>query len=929
MADFSNIIQEINTNLPDNNSQAITAAKLRTTLIDLTNQIDTVQDDFETDIQGELSNLVIDNLTSTDTDKALSANQGKVLSETIDDVSNAVSNIENTLNFVENTLTSFSITNSGFLAKRTFDGQGTQNISYVQISKTTSSPYMSVAFYPIVQGRKYVISIPKTGNSNMNVWAYTMVVASETLSTTWYDPDGYNINLQGNEASQNITIDSALDYNYIAVCYDSRSSIPTVSEIYSELIDTVSTLQDNVENLQDDFDTLEGDVSTIQGDVENLQDDFEALDNQVNGVFEEQTQTIAISDVLIPHTSTFIQTNSTDEKVNIYVSTSYSYMTTAFYPIVQGRKYVITIPKTGNTSMGVWAYIDSLRTSTSNIFVYNGSYDGNRGNSGEQTITIERASNHNYIAVSYDSRYSLPTVSETTFILLEEGIVQEIETLQSDVEELQSEMEDLQPETIDIVLPDKIYAVVDDTLQLFYSGMIKAKNYKNYDIRVSCSKGAQYGRYFEYKPSISDVGTIPFNIEVRDNNGKLISTKSCNIVVVNKPVSPSNNINILCFGDSLTTFGQWPEEACRRLIGTSGTPNADGLSNISFCGSKHNNLAYYYGHGGWTWGSFTSAAGPQFRFYVSGISVEPIAGDTYSNNNHTYTVVETNISNGEGNILFSTGSPNNTPSAAPSQLTKISGNGDTTISYSSFANEAENPLWDETNNKMSFVPYVNQYCGQNEDVAAVYVLLTWNGLMPYMTDFSAMKNNIKTFADTLHAEYSNAKLKIMSVPMPSPYDAHAYGAGGNLETYSYSDTYALKITAMNMAKMYQEFANSDELSGTSGDAYNTFVEYVGVPVQYDCEYSVQLSKKIANTRIRIIDYAPNTRYELGTYLKYQNNYYVVSSIVPSSSTSFPWNYVQLFDPYETITGNTVHPAETGYMQIADAVYRNIVANFCQ
>lgn len=35
MADFNEIIQEINTNLPDNNTQAITAAKLRTTLIDM------------------------------------------------------------------------------------------------------------------------------------------------------------------------------------------------------------------------------------------------------------------------------------------------------------------------------------------------------------------------------------------------------------------------------------------------------------------------------------------------------------------------------------------------------------------------------------------------------------------------------------------------------------------------------------------------------------------------------------------------------------------------------------------------------------------------------------------------------------------------------------------------------------------------------
>lgn len=48
MSDFSNIIQEINENLPDNTTQAITAKKLRDTLVDLTDTIEVQQDNFET-----------------------------------------------------------------------------------------------------------------------------------------------------------------------------------------------------------------------------------------------------------------------------------------------------------------------------------------------------------------------------------------------------------------------------------------------------------------------------------------------------------------------------------------------------------------------------------------------------------------------------------------------------------------------------------------------------------------------------------------------------------------------------------------------------------------------------------------------------------------------------------------------------------------
>ena len=98
MADFNDIIQEINTNLPDNNTQSITAAKLRTTLIDLTNTIDNQQDSFETtlndafdDFESQVNTIlnsysqveVVDNLYSNSSTEALSAKQGKILSEEI------------------------------------------------------------------------------------------------------------------------------------------------------------------------------------------------------------------------------------------------------------------------------------------------------------------------------------------------------------------------------------------------------------------------------------------------------------------------------------------------------------------------------------------------------------------------------------------------------------------------------------------------------------------------------------------------------------------------------------------------------------------------------------------------------------------------------------------------------------------------------
>lgn len=90
MANFDNIIQEINTNLPDNSTQAITAAKLRTTLIDLTNQIDTVQDDFETEVNNsidDLENNLENNIESDFKDITKNYNAIAVLSGTVSNYS--------------------------------------------------------------------------------------------------------------------------------------------------------------------------------------------------------------------------------------------------------------------------------------------------------------------------------------------------------------------------------------------------------------------------------------------------------------------------------------------------------------------------------------------------------------------------------------------------------------------------------------------------------------------------------------------------------------------------------------------------------------------------------------------------------------------------------------------------------------------------
>lgn len=425
--------------------------------------------------------------------------------------------------------------------------------------------------------------------------------------------------------------------------------------------------------------------------------------------------------------------------------------------------------------------------------------------------------------------------------------------------------------TINISLPNKIYAVVGDTLQLFYRGIIQAVNPDNYNVVITCSKGKQYPRYFEYTPNSTDVGETLFGVTVKDDNGNILQVKTCTLVTRNVVQSPSSLINVACFGDSLTSSGVWCAEAYRRLTQIGGTPAGNGLENIRFVGSKINNGAGYFGVGGWTWYSYLIQGALGYRFQVQNVSSLSV-GAEYTNNGNSFTIKEVNIIEGEGNILCSVTSLTPAPSTS-GVLTKTSGTGDDTISFTSVEEDVQNPLWDVENNKMSFIPYANEVAEGSIDV--VYTLLSWNGVTAWKDDFENIINQVKIFADTLHSEFPNAKMKIMGVQVPSVRGGMGanYGATGT----SYADWYGMVVTTLNMNKAYQDFANEE--------GYSDFVEFVNVSSQFDTEYMMPHEQKDVNTR--------------------------------NSSTK------------EWIDTNGVHPSWEGYLQIADVVYRNFIANFCQ
>ena len=159
-------------------------------------------------------------------------------------------------------------------------------------------------------------------------------------------------------------------------------------------------------------------------------------------------------------------------------------------------------------------------------------------------------------------------------------------------------------------LPNKYDLVVYDIFELFFEGIIKAKEPLNYNIEVECSIGKAHRRKFKVYPNKE--GEYPLSIKVYDDYGKLVGSGSTKLVVKAARTSPSENINVLCIGDSLTEGGQWVDELYRRLVKTtsvaqdnSEAPLGKGLTNITFVGNKTtSNGAGYEGIGGWNYRTY-------------------------------------------------------------------------------------------------------------------------------------------------------------------------------------------------------------------------------------------------------------------------------------------------------------------------------------
>ena len=340
-------------------------------------------------------------------------------------------------------------------------------------------------------------------------------------------------------------------------------------------------------------------------------------------------------------------------------------------------------------------------------------------------------------------------------------------------------------ETPEILIPSYIYATVGKQLNLYYDSLILAADKGinspiGYTVEVYCSKGRMDERSWNYTPISGDIGTTSLIVRVYNINSKLVSEKTVNLVT-QADSAPVSVKNILMIGDSTTEEGTIVSTVRNSFVSLgSNTPVFWGLKGTG--SNKHE------GRGGWTFASFVNAGSNWYRFNVSGVTSVAYF-DLYSHNGNEYRIMEVNITGGTGYVRAELSSGTN-PTLSSGTLTKVSGSGDATISFSSYSIEASNPFWNVSALDIANYRSVLGMGSSKFDLVTIQLGINGAGTTPQNdAQIEAIINDAKTLCNAFLADNASTKIIIM---LPTSCGntkggwASGYGSVGLKEFFRYN-----------------------------------------------------------------------------------------------------------------------------------------------
>ncbi|HEY1008475.1 MAG: SGNH/GDSL hydrolase family protein [Daejeonella sp.] len=332
-----------------------------------------------------------------------------------------------------------------------------------------------------------------------------------------------------------------------------------------------------------------------------------------------------------------------------------------------------------------------------------------------------------------------------------------------------------------IYMPSVIYTVEGVETNIYFDNVVFS-NLPNelLAIDVVCGKGRQYDKFWRITPQPGDEGISSFRIDV-SFAGQLIASKTSELIITSKSKGSGKSLKVLCIGDSTTAGGNYIS-----IINTDFQPLNS--PSMTFLGTRGTGPTKHEGRGGWKFSQYAGDGGQStYQFSMSGIDEAPGSASVYTDGKSEFTISEINITGGKGYVAGRRSKGTESP-ASNGTLTKISGVGAAAIPYSNSVMTAANPFWNLKTQRLDFKKYLadHAYTMTKDDLITVHL-----GINDVFLENSPAKlASIKDDFNKMVAEFRSVVPQIniglcITIPPSISQDAFAvsYASGQTLKGY--------------------------------------------------------------------------------------------------------------------------------------------------
>ena len=427
----------------------------------------------------------------------------------------------------------------------------------------------------------------------------------------------------------------------------------------------------------------------------------------------------------------------------------------------------------------------------------------------------------------------------TAFVLKQlKGDIINIEERLSEVEEALGTGKDDKISSPLITLPDDLYVAAGREQTFYYNEFIfgiessQDNTLTNYNIEAMVTPSGLGSNCVSSKEGFTiytyTQGDYTLTVSVYDQYNNLLVSKISTLHSFN--AQSSTGKSILMLGASWIDInsgnrGYTPylNEALKEM---GITANFIGTRDAGTSGLKHEGI------GGYTWKLFVSKPTKvKFKFYVD--SMPSIStDDIYSNNGSTYKLIE----RGSGYLTLSRESGNTEPSG--DTLTRVSGTGDESITFTSWTIGGSNPLWNTATDELDFTHYRRDLCGLSTPLDVCNIQLGINDCLGQLktteSEWLDTLTSVSTLLDAILADSPNCKIIANITGLDSPSItgwSSLYGMNSGSKRNFQLNCYYMREYINNLIKARDDY-NTNVFIGQSILGINRWFGYGYIDKRY-------------------------------------------------------------------------------------------------